>query len=407
MYQPFSRKLPAGYLRGTRQQRGMGLPEILAGVLIGLIGMVVIMQVYTISEERKRTTTGTSDAQINGSIALYTLEREIRSAGFGIVSPNNNMLGCLTRVYNNTRPTTDFKVLMAPVLIIPGGTTYNQNTGLITGAEDLSPDRIAVVYGNSPNLVEGTAFNMGALADADIPLKNAGGIRPGDLVVASESGSECSMVEITGFLPGTEHTVQHVVGAYNYLIGTVPVNAIARYNKPGGLGVDYSGAARLFTLGRSPTVTTYQIGSDKLQSRTLIPYIPALDSDNDGTSDSDIGDGIVQLQAQYGKDRVPDANGDGVGDDNVVDTWNTVLPTNVAEWRQVRALRIALLARSGQYEKTVVTPDCVAPGNPPNSAYWSGGCFQMSDPDLSTNWRQYRYRSYETVVPIRNMIWSN
>jgi type IV pilus assembly protein PilW len=398
MIQPFSRKLPAGFLRGPRQQRGMGLPEILAGVLIGLIGMVVIMQVYTISEERKRTTTGTSDAQINGSIALYTLEREIRSAGFGIVSPNNNMLGCLTRVYNNTRPTTDFKVLMAPVLIIPGGTTYNQTTGLITGAEDLSPDRITVVYGNSPNLVEGTAFDMGALADADIPLKNAGGIRPGDLVVASESGSECSMAEITGFLPGTEHTVQHAVGAYNYVIGTVPVNAIARYNKPGGLGVNYSSAARLFTLGRSPTVTTYQIGSDKLQSRTLLPYIPALDSDNDGTSDSDVGDGIVQLQAEYGKD---------TNNDYLVDIWNTTMPIGEAAWRQVRAIKIALLARSGQYEKTVVTPDCVAPGNPPNSAYWSGGCFQMSDPDANTSWRQYRYRSYETVVPIRNMIWSN
>jgi type IV pilus assembly protein PilW len=398
MFEPLRRQFSTGLLRAPRHQRGMGLPEILAGVLIGLIGMVVIMQVYTISEERKRTTTGTSDAQINGSIALYTLEREIRSAGFGMVSSNNNMLGCMTRVYNNARPTTDFTFVMAPVIIIPGGTTYNAATGLITGAEDDTPDRIIVAYGNSSTLVEGVTFSAGALGDAEFPLKNAAGIMAGDLVVVREPGLDCSVAEVTGFNPAAVNNVQHNVGAYSYSIGSIPVNAIARYNKGGGLGVNYSNAALMYSLGRSPTVTTYQVGNDKLQSRTLIPYTPALDADNDGTSDADSGDGIVQLKAQYGKD---------TNADDVVDTWDTVLPNNVAGWQTVRAVRVAILARSGQYEKSAVTADCVLPGDPPNSVYWSGGCFAMTDPDANTDWHQYRYRTYETVVPIRNMIWSD
>ena len=64
------------------------------------------------------------------------------------------------------------------------------------------------------------------------------------------------------------------------------------------------------------------------------------------------------------------------------------------------------VARSGQFEKTAVTADCIAPNNPPNSVFWSGGCFTMNDPADGTDWHQYRYRVYETVVPLRNLIWS-
>ncbi len=373
-------------IRSRHFMRGMSLPEILAAVLIGLIGMIVIMQVYATSEERKRTTTGTSDAQINGNIAMFTLESTIRSGGFGMVSAASNMLGCVTRVYNSNRPAPDFTFVMAPVLITVGA----------GGA----PDRITVVYGDSPNVVEGNAFVSAAASGADIPLKNAAGVLVGDLVVANESGLDCSMAEVTGFVPASINTVQLATGgAYSYVNAAGnTISPVATYNKGGGSGVAYSTAALLYTLGRSPTVVTYQIGNDKLQTKTLIPYVAAQDSDGDGTADADIGDGIVQLKALYGKDT------DG---DSIVDTWNTTLPANAAQWMQVRAVRIALLARSAQYEKTAVTANCIAPNNPPNSAFWSGGCFTMTNPADGTDWHRYRYRVYETVVPLRNMIWSN
>ena len=191
-------------IRSRHFMRGMSLPEILAAVLIGLIGMIVIMQVYATSEERKRTTTGTSDAQINGNIAMFTLESTIRSGGFGMVSAASNMLGCLTRVSNSNRPAPDFTFVMAPVLITVGA----------AGA----PDRITVVYGDSPNVVEGNAFVSAAASGADIPLKNAAGVLVGDLVVANESGLDCSMSEVTGFVPASINTVQLATGgAYSYV----------------------------------------------------------------------------------------------------------------------------------------------------------------------------------------------
>ena len=373
-------------LQSQHFMRGMSLPEILAAVLIGLIGMVVIMQVYATSEERKRTTTGTSDAQINGNIALFTLESTSRSAGFGMVTATSNMLGCNTLGYDSNRLVPDFSFLMAPVVITVGA----------AGA----PDQITVIYGDSPNVVQGNAFVAGAPSGADFPLKNAAGVLAGDLVVAHEAGLDCSLAEVTGFLPAAINTVQHTFGAtYSYVnTAGATISPTATHNKGGGSGVNYSTAAMLYTLGRSPTVVTYQIGNDKLQTRTLIPYVPGQDLDGDGTSDSDIGDGIVQLKALYGKD----TNGDAV-----VDTWNATLPADDVQWMQVRAVRIALLARSAKFEKTAVTADCIAPTNPPNSPYWSGGCFAMTDLADGTDWHFYRYRTYETVVPLRNMIWSN
>lgn len=371
-----TKKMPGS----RRSMFGMSLVEILAAMLVGLIGMTVIMQVFSVSESRKRTTTGTSDAQITGNIAMFTLEHALRNAGYGMISANNNMLGCTTVAYDNTRNTPDFNFTMAPVTILDGA----------GGA----PDEVTLIFGNAPQMVDGTVFAAGAASDADYPLTNAAGVRVGGLAVASDpaAGLNCAMVEVTGFAAGAVNNVQHVNGAtYTYTNNYgFPVTVTAFRNKPGGVvvGGNFTTDAVLFSLGRSPTISTYVIEDDKLQTKTLVPYNAAQDPDNDDLSDAEVADGIVQLQAQYGKDT--DA-------DSIVDTWDNVTPANAAAWLQVRAVRFALLVRSQQLERTAVTP--AAPT-------WYGGAFTMTDPDATTQWENYRYRVYQTVVPLRNMIWS-
>ena len=78
--------------RPSERRQGFTLVELMVGVLIGLIGTIVIFQVFAVSESQKRTTAGSSDAQQNGVFGLFQIERDARMAGYGM----NHMalLGC-------------------------------------------------------------------------------------------------------------------------------------------------------------------------------------------------------------------------------------------------------------------------------------------------------------------------
>ena len=65
-------------------------PEGLAQAFI--IGIIIITHLYVTNDQYKRSTTGSGTAHVNGAVALYTLERELRMAGYGI---NHSLaLGC-------------------------------------------------------------------------------------------------------------------------------------------------------------------------------------------------------------------------------------------------------------------------------------------------------------------------
>jgi hypothetical protein len=142
---------------------------------------------------------------------------------------------------------------------------------------------------------------------------------------------------------------------------------------------------------------------------------------------SEAGDGIVNLQAEYGIDR---NNDQVVG----VNEWTETAPLDNADpldldnpcgeatpksWRCVRAIRVALLARSAHWDKTACSPN-------PQRTSGAGGALALTnfvmanvdgtapsaaeaacteDPPSPNNWRRYRYSVYETVIPLRNMIW--
>ena len=69
-----------------RGERGVGLMEIMISIVIGMLLVLVIYQVYEISESQKRTITAGSDAQQNASYSQFVLGRDISMAGNGIAS---------------------------------------------------------------------------------------------------------------------------------------------------------------------------------------------------------------------------------------------------------------------------------------------------------------------------------
>ncbi|NUT15221.1 MAG: hypothetical protein HOQ33_12055, partial [Cupriavidus sp.] len=82
---------------------------------------------------------------------------------------------------------------------------------------------------------------------------------------------------------------------------------------------------------------------------------------------------------------------------------NWALPTP-ADAKRIKAIRLAVVVRSPLRERVdPATGTCSTTTQAPTT--WPDGpAIDLSaDPD----WRCYRYRSFETVVPLRNVLWAN
>jgi prepilin-type N-terminal cleavage/methylation domain-containing protein len=120
----------------TKQnQRGFTLVEIMVAMAIGMLGMVIMMQMSTMFDAQKRTTTGGDDAQNAGAIALFGLQQNIQQAGY---------------CFSTTPPTLNGTTI-TPVTL---------NLGAINGLKDTNTDTIMVSYGNdacAPESASGVA----------------------------------------------------------------------------------------------------------------------------------------------------------------------------------------------------------------------------------------------------------
>ena len=381
-------RLPSSMPRRLRS-RGMSLIEILVAAAIGLIASVVIFQVFAVFEGQKRTTTSGGEAQTSGTLSLFTLERELRMAGYGI--NNVDFLGCTILGWDEQNAGgTAFTLQLVPVIITQGA----GSTPGIAGA----PDTISLMYGTG-ELVPAPANiaqNMPS-PSADFKVNNRYGFKEGDLVIAAEAGKDCTLSQVSG-LPGTPGQTDNVIhNSGTYTDPNSGVQIPTRYNKSGGLGVSYSTTGKLFNLGALPANNLYQVAGGQLTRQQLLPTNAAV---------VPIYDSIVQLQAQYGKDT--DING-------VVDLFDETTPVNAAGWAQVLAVRVAVVARSSLYEKEEVSPLTIRLWEDSGVAPTTTGpvwtlCSESPpvSPPLCTGTadeRHYRYKVFQTVVPIRNMLW--
>jgi type IV pilus assembly protein PilW len=382
-------------LQRISHSRGLTLLEVMIGMAIGLIGIVIIAQVYLVNENYKRSTTGAGGAQINGAIALYTMERDLRMAGYGVNNASALECGQIQYYYNGTyssppgAPGGLMPVVLAPVVITDGG----------AGA----PDSVTVLYGNPADRTTLASLSKLMLtADADIDVDNPTGFSfvpggTGDLAILSQGGV-CTLIQVTD-VEMSALRIKHNSGV------NAPWNPA-----PGGSFSAYATGATLFNLGR-PTVNTYSINASNLRllsvftstSTTVVPSYNA-------TPVAIVND-IVDLQAQYGKDNGIDngtvVNAGGyIPNDGIVDSYDSVTPANATDWLQVLSVRLGVLARSQNYEKpepagaactaTTTTPTWAGSGPPGSTAN-----FTVPDGLPSC----YKYLVFETVVPLRNMLW--
>lgn len=354
--------------------------EIMVGVLVGLIGCVIIFQMYAVADARKRTVASGSDMDISGRLGLMTLERDLQLAGYGFGAAAalgaGALLGCNVTAYDKDRG--DFNFTFAPLVI---------QDGAGGGPDTLISLRGSSSFAVAPKPIdESTAITTHVKADTG----GRAGVLPGDVVIATKltGGLACAMFEITGVGNADQLTLDHATG--DYLNAAVPPETrTARYNKVGGVGFALVDEGTLYNLGAAPVRNIWSVQNNKLVVSNDIVW--------SGATPIEAADLIVNLQAQYGVD----------ADNNGMISAGEWTNANPADWRQLLAVRFALLARSTQYEQSKVTTTVPR---------WSAGVFTMlnldggtdSDPGTGSgdvnNWRNYRYNVFEAVVPLRNTI---
>ena len=143
-----------------------------------------------------------------------------------------------------------------------------------------------------------------------------------------------------------------------------------------------------------------------------------------------LASGVVLLKAQYGIAASAGAQSvsswisatnctaaSGAGWSTQRDpTYTSLCFPTAANVPLVKAIRVAVVVRSSLFEKDIVTGTCsnsAGVNNGPCAWNDAGDPNAAANPapriDLSADpdWQHYRYRVFETIIPLRNVLWAN
>jgi type IV pilus assembly protein PilW len=315
-----------------RRPHGFSLIELLVGIVLAMAAVIVVMQVFRLSEGSRRTTTGGDDAQTTGSIALTLLQRDLRQAGQGL--SNINLMGCN--------------------LALPAGWTVN-------ALAPLTINHASIPAGAGRGSPDGDRINAQPSANS-YSVTTASAFRLDDQVIAAPAARQvpCALSLAT------------VAAAP--AVPTLTVN------------VGLAGAANgtLYNWGLGSRIAAYAVRNGRL---TACDFLTQDCRSAQAANWPEIADGVVSLRAEYGQDSSATMDG-------IVDSYDQATPATACGWARVLAVRLVVMVRSGQLEKTAVT--AAAP-------IWAAGA---STPiSLPAGGQQYRYKTFETTVPLRNVAW--
>lgn len=362
-------------------QHGFGLVEIMVGVTIGLLALLIVYQVLSLSEGYRRTTTAGGDAQSAGMISSFLLALDASNAGNIIADSAEELAPCPALPL--AAPTLAATWRPVPVLIRDGG-------------NDATSDDVSVFYGVNPRLVTPVDLMRNAPPGAMLKVQSPLGFAVNDMFVAADIGAgTCEMGRVTNITP--DDRVPSTPGVIDLtstpLAQTYP-----------------QGSSWVVNLGQANAVrkVRFEVVGGVLRSQDLIG----------GGVPNPIASNVVHMKAQYGLDLLPAPNGD-----QVIDTWMSarnppwdepsVLRAPLAQLRRIKAVRIALVVRSTQFERpldaegrvpaTDLSVDYTTP-----TLFPCHGVLPCSEipPTVLPGTANYRYRVFEQTIPLRNQIWN-
>jgi type IV pilus assembly protein PilW len=351
----------------------------MVALAIGMLAGIVMLQVFALSEERNRTSTSGGDAQSNGALTYYQLQSNILRAGYGLNS--TSLFNCSATWQVASGNYLAKALRLAPVTINP----VDAAGAAIIPAGDPNTDTLLVMYGNGDSEPEGNKSDTTAAPSYTVQMPTS--FTVGDRVIAAPAACAANLImdRITGVAATTVTVATGDSGTSLFNLGRGP-NGLPTTAGPNG-----------------PTVLAYAIRGGNL---TACDYVVNDCSIAANTGNAAIWEpvasNIVSLRALYGWDNGGAAAAPYPAMDGIVDSYNRTTPGNACEWARVSAIRLALVARSAQFEKAGVT--AAAPA-------WDGSAAAAIDltknPDGTANpdWQHYRYKLFQTVMPLRNIAW--
>lgn len=370
---------------------GFTIVELLVALMIGTLGSLAIMQVFTSSEANRRATGSMATTQSNALIGLFSIERDLQQAGMGMT--DLRVFGC--NILVGSGPTLGLNgAYMQPAVIVPANVGINDAANLWSiPPGDANSDMLLIAYARAANMMEGSPLTR-ATASPPYRLTNVLGIGLADNVMVAQSGKQCTIGQIVNVNQATEEVT--------------PASATSD---------SYTTSAYAFNLGATPRLVVYAVRNGAL---TLCDFTLADCSDatlaNDTTVWQPVVNDVVALVAQYGWDTssppdmiadtfcktrltagstcpAADSGSPGAGNSSLTQTQRS------CDWTRIPAIRVGLVMRSGQYEKTEVSPVTLE--------LWPDSLVvpTTNGPIYTVPDRHYRYRVAYTTVALRNVIW--
>jgi type IV pilus assembly protein PilW len=376
--------------------------------VIGMLAILFATRLVISGEQSKDGALGGSDSMQNGMLALYSISNDAAQAGWGL---NDTLVaGCNTSFVDANgyalavmppaaTPTTP----LAAALIQPGGT---------------GPDTISLYTGKSAGAV-GSLRTNGAIDAGDMMLpttvKSPFGFAAGDvLLVAPEPATAanpgCAIVQMSGMRAAPDNDKINI-----------GVGDAFRFSPAGGIANGFAlGGGRIYNLG-PPALLSFHTWS-VVNGVLLLRATDLAGAEGAGVA---VADNIVSIKAQYGFDArviagynpapAPDGNGAQLTQwsNAMIDADGDLTVGGPGDYQRIVAIRLAVVARSKSAEKpatngqcgaTTVLPQLFATASPASVAVVAVSPNVAVTGD-SVPWQCYRYRVFETIVPLRNAQW--
>lgn len=395
-----------------RAHGGFSIIELLISVAVGLLALGFATRMVGQSEQHKQNTLGGSDSMQNGVLAMFSMSNDLGQAGWGL---NDPMLSGCDAVFSDTKN-------FALTTVNQGAVPTRPLAPVVIEANGLAPDRISVYSGSAIGGTGGLAL-VTAVVASSTRLEVGGnpyGFAKGDVVaVATDAvgASKCAVAQVAN-----DPTIAVPTGTKPFF--TLTAGSDLRFNGSGsGLGQAFPAkGARVFNLGPADKLAfhTWSVadGFLKLRSTNL---------ENASQTPATVVDNIVSIKGQYGFDTrietpIPTPASFTPENGMVISQWSSSMIdadsdgviAGPGDYQRVAAVRLAVVARGRAPERPAAGADCSATPAPlvvfsKNTALTVPAVpitIDVAVPgDPVADWKCYRYRVFETIVPIRNNAW--